>query len=107
MKEKRYLGEELKITINAKTFEGYSLRDYDFVIEAWCSPFKVVKIDKSEAIELNYDSYAFYLDTNNVGVGDLYVRVVANIPDGDDPDKKRRVVGRSDTNVVIMSPYAE
>lgn len=104
--EERYIDEEGKVYIKAKDFLGYELFDVNFIIELWCSPFRVIRIAKANTIRVSNNECAVTLNFQEVGQGELKVRVVADIPDGDETDKIRKVSSKvQSVGIKIVSPY--
>ena len=97
-----FLGTELKINVNIEPIGDVTMDDYDFVVEMYCSPKKVVTIPKSETIRMDDSNYVVIVDTEEVGAGDLKCKVTAQIPDGDFPDALRTEVVAINTNITII-----
>lgn len=110
-----FLGTELKLNIhidpiskhpNQEVEEGddkeWNMEDYDFEIEVFCNPKKSVTITKEDAIWITKNDYVVLVDTNEVGVGTLKVKVIAHIPDGDFGDQARTEVSVEDTGIEII-----
>lgn len=77
------------------------MEDYDFIIEMYCSPKKVVTIKKDDTIKLDSSNYIVRVDSNITGAGDLKCKVTAYIPDSDFDDALRTEVALIDTNITI------
>lgn len=104
--EERYIDEEGKIFIKGSDFLGYQLFDVNFIIELWCSPFRVIRIAKADTIRVSNNECAITINFQEVGQGELKVRVVADIPDGDEKDKIRKVSSKVvQVGIKIVSPY--
>lgn len=97
-----FLGTELKINVNIEPIGDVTMDDYDFVVEMYCSPKKVVTITKSEAIRIDNRNYVVIVDTNEVGAGELKCKVTAQVPDGDFPDALRTEVVAINTDITII-----
>lgn len=110
-----FLGTELKLNIHIDpipkhpkqegeaTADGeWNMKDYDFEIEVFCTPKKSVTITKEDAIEIDQNNYVVLVDTNEIGVGTLKVKVIAHIPDGDFGDQARTEVSVEDTGIEII-----
>lgn len=110
-----FLGTELKLNIHIdpipkhpnqegeETQDGeWNMADYDFEIEVFCTPKKSVTITKEDAIEIDKNNYVILVDTNEIGVGTLKVKVIAHIPDGHFIDQARTEVSVEDTGIEII-----
>lgn len=96
-----FVGTELKINVSIDPIGGLTMEDYDFIIEMYCSPKKVVTIKKDDAIKLDSSNYIARVDSNITGAGDLKCKVTAYIPDSDFDDSLRTEVALIDTNITI------
>lgn len=99
---KIYLGTELKLNISIEPVDGLTMDDYEFQIEAYCTPRKTIVVQKSEAIKVDSTNYIILVDTSVVGQGDLKLKVTAHIPDGDFNDQLRTEVMVVDTGLTII-----
>lgn len=110
-----FLGTELKLNIHIdpipkhpkqegeETQDGeWNMEDYDFEIEVFCTPKKTVTITKDDAIWIDKNNYVVLIDTNEIGVGTLKVKVIAQIPDGDFIGQTRTEVSIRDTEIEII-----
>ena len=97
-----FIGTELKINVSLDPLEGMTMDDYDFTIEMYCSPKKVVTVSKAEAIRIDSSNYLVRVDSNITGAGDLKCKITAQIPDSDFDDSLRTEVALIDTNVTII-----
>lgn len=112
-----FLGTELKLNIHIDPIpkhqdqevgEGddneWNMADYDFEVEVFCSPKKVITITKEEAIPVLTDknNYIVLVNTEDIGTGIMKVKVIAHIPDGDFSDNARTEVSVKDTGIEII-----
>lgn len=102
-KQHLFLGTELKLNININPIGDITMDDYEFIVEAYCFPKKVLTIHKEEAIRVDENNYIIRVDTLRVGPGNLKCKVTAYIPDGDFDDGLRTevVVINTDINIAI------
>lgn len=82
-----YLGEDIKVMLNAVT-EGYSIKeDNDLEAVVFNTSIKDAKkvFTKSDMRELQDGEYAytFIVHSNELGAGEYYLEVIANVPDTD------------------------
>ena len=101
-KDSVFLGTELKLNIHIDPIGSITMEDYDFEIEVFCTPKKSITITKEDAIWITKNDYVVLVDTNEVGVGTLKVKVIAHIPDGDFGDQARTEVSVEDTGIEII-----
>lgn len=97
-----FIGTELKMNVNIAPIDGISMDGYDFEVEFYCSPRKIVAFKKADAIRIDDSNYMFRVDTKQVGSGDLMCKVTAFIPDSDFEDSLRTEVQMIDTRVHII-----
>lgn len=98
---KVYIGTEMKLNISIEPLEGYTMDDYDFSVEIYVSPRKVVSVTKQDCLRVDQNNYIVLLDTNLVGVGNLMCKVTAHIPDEDFEDGLRSEVSIIQTGITI------
>lgn len=97
-----FIGTELKLNINIEPMGEFTMEDYDFEVEVYCSAKRVVVIPKSEAIKVDSNNYIVLVDTNVIGAGELKCKITAHIPDFDFPDTLRTDVSIMDTGLNIV-----
>lgn len=108
-----FLGTELKLNIhidpipkhpNQEVEEGddkeWNMQDYDFEVNVFCSPKKVITITKEEAIPVDKNNYIVLVNTEDIGTGIMKVKVIAHIPDGDFVDQARTEVSVEDLSLI-------
>lgn len=94
-------GSEFKLNVSMDVIDGYHMSDVDFfcVIKAGG---KVVKMQKSEMIQVDEDNYIAPLDSSSFGLGDISVRYEADIPDDAFADGFRRIKIDIPTKITIV-----
>lgn len=97
-----FLGTEFKLSIKIDPIGDYSMDDYDFEVEAYCSPKKTISCSKNQLIRIDKDSYIMLIDTEVLGAGTIKAKVTAWIPDGDFDDGLRTEVEIIDTGINII-----
>lgn len=98
------LGTEVKININNEPIGKQTMDDYDWAIEAYIPRGRgKVTISKEQAIRVDADNYMVVIDTSAVGVGDMYIKQTAIIPDADLADKKRTEVDVQFSGITIVT----
>lgn len=103
MAQKSYLGEDIKIKVQAKSIDGMSLADYEWVAHLWTNSHRVVEVLKSDCIPMDDGSYVIMLDTTQVGVGTLKLKIVAELPDGDFEDGYKTTIGMATLTQIVKS----
>lgn len=101
-KERLYLGGQYKLNVYVEPMGDVTLDNYDWSVELFVTPGKKQIVKKVEAIRVDANNYVVRHDTTLVGAGDLQVRVVADVPDGDFPNNVRREVLVMDTVYEIV-----
>lgn len=96
-----YIGTEMKINIGIEPIGDYSMDDYDFFCEFFCSPKSIIKIKKEEMIREDKDNYIAIIDSAVVSTGKLKCKITAYIPDTDCEDDLRTEVQLLDTGIQI------
>lgn len=96
-----YLGTELKLNIHIEPIDGLSMDNYDFNVDVYVSQRKVVSTPKQDCVRIDQNNYIVRVDTNVIGVGDITVKVVAQIPDGDFDDGIRTEVAQIQTGITV------
>lgn len=97
-----FLGTELKLSVKIDQIGDYSMDDYDFTVEAYCSPKKTISCKKEELIRVDQDNYIILIDTEVLGAGTIKAKIIAEIPDGDFSDGLRTEVKIIDTGINIV-----
>lgn len=100
--ENIFVGTELKLNINIQPINDLTMDDYDFKLEIYCSPSRVVTIEKKDTIKVDRNNFVAVVDTNIIKQGTLKVRIIAYIPDTDCEDKYRTEVIRLYTNINLI-----
>lgn len=80
---KVFLGTQLKLNVNIEPIEEVSMSQYDWVIEAFCTPSNAVVINKNNAKRVDDNNYLIMIDTEKVGIGVLKCEVTAGLRDRD------------------------
>ena len=102
-----YLGTDLKLNIHIRPIDGLSMTMYDFEVEVYCNPKKIVTASKKDTTLTNLvcsddDNYIALIDTNIIGVGKMMCKVTAYIKDEDFADKLRTEVAVMETGITIV-----
>jgi hypothetical protein len=97
-----FLGTELKLNVNIEPIGEFTMDDYDWSVEVYCSTKKMVVAKKEDAIRIDSDNYVILVDSTEIGAGDVKCKVVAFIPDFDFADTLRTEVMIIDTGINII-----
>lgn len=84
------LGSQIVLNVHIDPIDGVSAKDYDFDVVV--SAKRDVSLTKGDLVEVDADNYIVLLDTTEVGLGEIVVKVVAMLPDGRWPDNVRREI---------------
>lgn len=101
MKTIIYQGTEIKYNIHIAPMGNLSMDNYDFIVEFFCNPRKVVALHKEHLIRIDEDNYVARVDSSELGIGDVKLKITAYIPDGDFDDGIRTEVALLNTGIVI------
>mgnify|MGYP003430352884 CR=1 FL=1 len=97
-----FLGTELKLNINIEPMGEFTMDDYDWLVDVYCSTKRVLTISKSSAIKIDSNNYVLLVDTEELGAGDVKCKITAYIPDLDFPDTLRTEVSMIDTGINVI-----
>lgn len=103
MKQKIYVGTEVKLNIHIEPLDGLAMEDYNFKVEVFTSPKNRVTITKEQARKIDANNYLIMVNTAKVGQGLLRCEVTAYIPDGDFDDALRTEVALIETGIILES----
>lgn len=87
-----FFGTELELELYLQPMGGLTSDDYDFVVEVYCFPKRTVTYTKSELTRKDSDRWGFILDTAEIGVGPVNIKVTAQIPNAMCKDGYRKEV---------------
>lgn len=96
-----FLGTEVKLLIKIDDIGDLTMKDYEWNIEAYTSKRRSVTINSSEAIETS-EGYIVKIDTSLLGVGIMYCKITAEIPDPELDNITRREVVIIDPDINIV-----
>ena len=100
------LGTELKLRVHVDPINDCQLQDYDFEIEVYTNTVSV-KYTKNDIQHIilpdeNRDTCIILLNTLDIGVGRVKVKITANIPDEDFIDGFRTEIAVEDTDIIVI-----
>lgn len=98
-----FTGTEIKVNVSIEPIDGFSMQDYDFEVEFFCSPVYRQVVKKEQAKKVDKDNYLCLVDTKVVGAGDLKCKVIAYLPDADFEDDTRTEVEVIETGITIVN----
>ena len=102
MTQQIILGSELKININIEPMSDLHMKDYDFICQFYVNQNRSLKISKYAMKQIDDDNYVAMIDTSQIGVGELKVKVTAYIPDTDFDDQLRTEISTINTGIQII-----
>mgnify|MGYP006976591296 CR=1 FL=1 len=97
-----FIGTELKLNINIEPMGEFTMDDYDWSVDVYCSTKRVVTIAKRDAIRIDKNNYVLLVDTEELGAGDVKCKITAYVPDFDFPDTLRTEVSMIDTGINVI-----
>lgn len=95
-------GTEIKINVNIAPIGEVTMDDYDFIVEVYAVPGKVVRVEKKDARKIDSNNYLIKVDTAQTGAGRLRCKITAYIPDVDFEDSLRTEILCMDTGITVM-----
>lgn len=98
-----YIPSEEELNISLYPIDGYSMDEYDFTCEIFCSTFRKQVIEKNDMERIDANNYRVWMKTSMIGIGKVKVRVVARIPNDKCDDGFRDVVTYLDPRVEIKN----
>ena len=103
------IGTELKLNVNVKPIDGYSMAGYDFDVILRGGKNSITLSKKGETlsdglIKDDDDNYIVAFNTQALGLGKIVCRVVAYIKDGDFnfQDHKRTEITEVNTGIEVV-----
>lgn len=96
------LGTELKINVHVEPIDGMHMSEYDFECVFYVYKNRPLVVNKNEMTKVDDDNYIAKVDSAKVGVGNLLMKFVAEIPDSDMNDGLRKEVELVDLNIPII-----
>lgn len=91
MSNRVFIGTELKLNLYFEPIGNTRMRDYSFKVEAYCTtPEKGIEIDDDNIKIIDDNNCNILINTIDVGVGTLKLKVTASIPDLDFKDDNSR-----------------
>lgn len=97
-----FIGTELKLNINIEPMGEFTMDDYDWSVDVYCSAKRIVVIKKEDAIRIDSNNYVILVDSSELGAGDVKCKFTAHIPDFDFSDTLRTEVAIMDTGLNIV-----
>lgn len=102
MGDRLLLNGDVKLNIHLEPIDGLTMDDYDFDVEGYCSTRNVLKFRKDELIRVDESNFKVAFNTDDIGTGEIKVRVIARIPDGDFPDGIRDELWEVNTKIQVV-----
>ena len=96
--------QEYKLNVHVEPIAGFHMDKLNIKCVLFVYPNKTVEVDKEAMVKVDEDNYVIPLTSELVkimGKGQLKVRVIAEIPDGDFPDGFRTEIKEACTDVII------
>lgn len=87
------LPQDAILNMNMTPNSGYHLAELDFKIIVFTDSItgKMQEIDKSECTKVDDDNYEYYPDTQMLGRGKYYAKLIVTIPDQRHPNGRREL----------------
>lgn len=108
--EKVVVGTEIKLKVSIETPGNLPMSAYNFEVTAYCNPRKSVTIKKEDMNSQNGvggpledGSYYVCINTSEVGIGNLKVKVTAYLEDPAFDEAERTEIAVINTGIVIIN----
>lgn len=98
------LGTTVKLNVHIHPIGNLHMENYDFTCYVYTPEGNTVTITKKDAVRVDEDNYIIAVDSLRIGTGRLYNRVIADLPDRDCPNGKRREIEVFDCKIKIICP---
>lgn len=97
------IGSDEKIGFSANLPDGLKMRDVDFYVTVYNADKKdaEIEVNKSHCIMINDNEYAVLVDTEELGVGLVLLKVTFKIPDTDYQSGFRKQVVKINPKLII------
>lgn len=96
--------QEYKLNVHIEPIAGFHMEELNFKCILFVYPNKAAEICKNEMVKIDEDNYVIPLTAElvkRVGKGQLKVKIIAKIPDGDFPDGFRTETENVCTGIII------
>lgn len=87
-----YKPSEEEVNIHLYPIDGYTMDEYDFTCEIFCSSTRKQILSKSDLRRVDENNYVAIVETAKIGVGKVKIRVLARVPNDNFDDGYRDVV---------------
>lgn len=94
-------GTIIKLAVSIELPSGLTMDDIDFECK-FSVTLNSQTIKKSEMVRNDENSYTCFLDTNNIGRGEIWIEATAYLPDTDYEGGIRPEVDKSATGIRIV-----
>lgn len=96
-----YTPSEEEVNISLYPLDGYSMDEYDFTCEIFCSSMRKQVLRKNDLRRVDENNYVAIVDTAKIGVGKVKIRVSARVPNDNFDDGYRDVVTYLDPKIEV------
>lgn len=105
MNNKVNIGSEIKLKLEVEPIGTLHLAQYSYTIEAYTTSNKSITISSSniKVPSSTSDYILILIDTTDLGVGLLHLKMTAQIPDSDFADGYRTEICKINTGISIIN----
>lgn len=96
-----YVPSEEEVNISLYPIDGYTMDEYDFTCEIFCSSMRKQILSKSDLRRVDENNYVAIVETAKIGAGKVKIRVLARVPNANFDDGFRDVVTYLDPKTEI------
>lgn len=104
MSNKVFIGTELKLNLYFEPLGNTKMRDYESIkVEAYCTtPEEGIILDEEDIKVIDDNNCNILINTTEVGIGTLKIKITADILDLDFKDQERTEVVCVNTGIKIV-----
>ena len=98
-------GSEIKLNINIKPIDSLHMSDYDFNVVFFTNSDQNITLQKHQLKQIDSDNYIAMLDTKQLGLGKVRMKLTAFLPDSDFDDLLRTEIIQTITGIQIVKAW--
>lgn len=98
-------GSEIKLNINIKPVDFLHMSDYDFNVVFFTNSDSSVTLSKEQLKKVDDDNYLAMIDSTQLGLGKVKMKITAYLPDNDFDDKIRTEIIQTITGIQIVKAW--
>lgn len=96
-----YIPSEEEVNIHLYPIDGYTMDEYDFRCEIFCSSMRKQMVAKKDLRRIDESNYVAKIYTTEIGAGKVKIKVLARIPNSNFDDGFRDVATYLDPKIEV------